>query len=68
MNCPKCSRPLPVDGVLMVDDQSFDVYSCPECLMIVEFGGESMELPLSFAVGVDGVLFDPGDPDGRLSI
>ena len=44
-----------------------DVVWNDECLMQVDIGeGETMDVALTFAVGVDGQPFDPAAPDGRL--
>jgi hypothetical protein len=65
--CPKCSRILPQSGEAVVDDRSYPVYQCDECLMTADVCGENMEIALTFAIGDDGKPFDPATPDGRLS-
>lgn len=66
--CPKCNRNLIAAGVMTVDGERLPTFSCDECLMSVDFGGEAMELPLTFVVGADGKPFDPASPDGRLNL
>ena len=66
--CPKCNRNLQASGVMTVGDVSVPTFQCDECLMTVDFAGEPMELPLTFAVDADGQPFDPAAPDGRLKL
>jgi len=66
--CPKCGRSLAPDGEAVLGDQVFPVYSCDECVMTVEMFGETMELPLTFALDADGKPFDPASPDGKLQL
>jgi len=62
--CPKCARSLEPSGVMSLGGAELPVYQCDECLHKVEFMGEEIELPLTFAVGADGVPFDPADAAG----
>lgn len=65
--CPKCGRPLSASGELTVGDSlGVPTYQCDECLVDVDFAGETLSVALTFAVGPDGQPFDPADPEGRL--
>lgn len=69
--CPKCGRTLRPSGEAVLEDGaaspvSVSVYQCDECLMTVEFLGETTQVALTFAVKPDGQPFDPAAPDGRL--
>ncbi len=66
--CPKCGRRLRASGVLTVGTARLPTFACDECIMTVEFAGERMELPLTFALDADGQPFDPADPEGRLRL
>jgi hypothetical protein len=67
--CPKCRRPLEPNGEITLNGVKapLDVYQCPECTRVVDLFGEPIEVALTFAVGPDGVAFDPADPDADLS-
>jgi hypothetical protein len=67
VTCPKCNRSLAADGEASLGDVVYPVYSCDECLMDADFGGETMELPLTFAVDEKGRKLDPADPDRELT-
>jgi hypothetical protein len=67
--CPKCRRPLEPNGDITIAGvrAPLSVYQCPECTRVVDFMGDRIEVALTFAVGADGVAFDPADPDADLS-
>lgn len=65
--CPKCGRKLPPADV-QTSDGGFPVYTCDECVMVVDFMGEKMELPLTFSLNEKGEPFDPASPDGKLKL
>jgi hypothetical protein len=64
--CPKCNRTLVQSGELTVGEQTVPTFQCDECLMVIDFAGETMEVALTFALDADGQPFDPAAPDGRL--
>jgi hypothetical protein len=64
--CPKCGRSLEQSGELVVAGVVLATYQCDECLMNVDFGGEVIEVALTFCRRADGTLFDPADPEGQL--
>lgn len=64
--CPKCGRTLHQSGEAVVEGESFPTFSCDECIDHVDFGGEPLELPLTFCVGRDGRAFDAADPERDL--
>lgn len=64
--CPKCGRTLEQSGELIVGNVVLATFQCDECLMTVDFAGETMEVALTFARRTDGTIFDPADPDGTL--
>jgi hypothetical protein len=62
--CPKCNRPLPPSGEVVVEGHACPVYQCDECIVRDHRFGD-MEFAYTFAVGPDGKPFDPageGDP------
>lgn len=59
-HCPKCNRKLPATGEAAIDRVKFRTFQCDECIVETEFGGEKLELPLTFCVGADGKAFVPG--------
>jgi len=68
--CPKCGRTLRAEGEIIVHlsdgDCTAPVFSCDECLMLIDFGGETMEVCLMFALDANGKEIDPASPDGEL--
>jgi hypothetical protein len=69
--CPKCGRILQQSGEATVScgdgtQLVVPVFQCDECLMNFDFGGESMEIALTFALDEKGQPFDPADPEGKL--
>jgi hypothetical protein len=64
--CPKCGRLLPQSGDTTVEDQTFPVFQCDECLTTVDIGGAPFEIALTFALDDQGRPFDPASPDGSL--
>ena len=65
--CPKCGRNLLPSGEFTLGAVTAPTYQCDECLRVVEFLGERMEVALTFCVDADGRAFDPADPDADLS-
>ena len=57
--CPKCSRRLIRSGEVSIGDETFPVFQCDECLATVDLFETTIEVALTFAVGADGVAFDP---------
>jgi ribosomal protein L37AE/L43A len=66
--CPKCGRTLQQSGELSVEAVSVPTFQCDECLMTIDFSGETMEVALTFAVDAAGNAFDPADPEGKLRL
>ena len=64
--CPKCNRTLVQSGELNVAGVVLPTFQCDECLMVIDFAGETMEVALTFALDASGQPFDPAAPDGRL--
>ena len=67
VHCPKCGRPLSPEGEAFCDGRHFPVYSCPECVQLVDFLGQRQELPLTFCRERDAAgrwrVFDPASGD-----
>ncbi len=53
-------------GETTVDDQTFPVFQCDECLDTVDIGGAPFEVALTFSLDKEGKPFDPASPDGSL--
>ncbi len=64
--CPKCKRTLVQSGELEFEGIIVPTFQCDECLMTVDFAGESMEVALTFALDKDGNPVDPADPENKL--
>lgn len=62
--CPKCNRTLRPSGELTIEDQSWAIYQCDECLVRKDFGGEAFDFCLTFGVDRFGAIIDPesGEP------
>jgi hypothetical protein len=65
--CPKCGRILDQSGETTVDDQTFPVFQCDECLENVYIGDTLFEVALTFALDKQGKPFDPASPDESFS-
>jgi len=59
MQCPRCKIELSPEGAIDFGDQHLTVYQCEQCIRPWEFGGQTFEVALTFAVDSDGRLFDP---------
>jgi hypothetical protein len=64
--CPKCGRQLQQSGETTIDDQTYPVFQCDECVATVDIGGEPFVVALTFALDDRGRPFDPASPDGSL--
>jgi endogenous inhibitor of DNA gyrase (YacG/DUF329 family) len=64
--CPKCGRTLVQSGELESEGRIYPTFQCEECVVTVDFLGETTEIALTFALDKEGQPFDPADPDGRL--
>lgn len=64
--CPRCGRRCTASGSLTVAGQTvpLSTYQCDECVVTADFCGEAVEMALTFAVGADGVAFDPAGKPG----
>jgi endogenous inhibitor of DNA gyrase (YacG/DUF329 family) len=62
--CPKCGRNLLQSGEVVVGDETLPTFQCDECVKVVDFLGQKMELALTFALDKDGKPFDPADENG----
>lgn len=49
-------------------DVTLPTFQCDECIKVVTFLGERMEVALTFALDRRGQPFDPAEPDGRLRL
>lgn len=65
ISCPKCTRMLQQSGEVTIDEDTYPIYQCDECLVNDPTFGE---VALTFAIGRDGKPFDPATPDGSLPI
>jgi hypothetical protein len=66
--CPKCGRKLQRSGEVEVEDATFPVFQCDECIVQVEMYGEPFESALTFAVDAEGKPFDPASESGELPL
>jgi hypothetical protein len=66
--CPKCGRTLQRSGEVEVEDVTFPVFQCDECVVETEMYGEPFETALTFAVDAAGKPFDPASDTGELPL
>lgn len=61
--CPRCSRQLPISGVVAVGDEELPVFQCDDCTSDVVAFGQSLRVAFTFVVRADGSWYEPAATD-----
>ncbi len=60
--CPKCNRPLPQAGEILIGGEvACPVYQCADCVETVNFLGLMTQAAYTFAVDAQGRAFNPAE-------